>query len=152
MTQRKQNIFKGYRLKSEIVSKLEQLTEYENSLSQNQMLPDFSEREILEKAIEYYHSAIFGDEILDLRIERIGDITANKMDLILRPFVETLASISNTQLLKMNALLDLWALQFQLRSFNFHELDEPNDVEDRIEEGRKLTKYIEDLIIEKHNL
>lgn len=145
-------IKKTFRIEPKTMAQLEQIVEYENGLPQNRMISRVNEREILERAIEYYHSAVFGEEVLDLRLDRMTDIMANKIDIMLRPLIDTLASSSNTLHLKTETMISMFGLYFHMMGFKFYELDEPNDVKERIEESQKLSDYVKQILIDKYNL
>lgn len=152
MTVKKQKNFKGYRFKDSTVHLLNQMVDHENTKPENAMLSDISERELVENAIEYYHSAMFGEEVLDLRLDRLSENIANQINLMLRPLIEVLGSSVNTQFLKIETTAYMIGVYLHMLKFDFSQFDGETDIPERMVDVKKMVDVITEALIEAKDL
>lgn len=82
---------KSYRFNEKTNTKIKQLKEYLNEENKNVGLSLYSENSLIEEAINYYHSVKIGKDVVESSMERVSDVIVNKMELIMRTYVEELA-------------------------------------------------------------
>ena len=90
------NTRKNYRFDDATLIKLQQLQEVMNAEIEGSGIRTYSEKDIVVFAIEYYHAAKFGKDILNQELNKLELIISNTIDLVLRNYVDKFATALNT--------------------------------------------------------
>jgi hypothetical protein len=106
------NVRKTYKFSNETVDMLEQLVNKQSKKNKMYGLSSASERSVVETAIHYYYNSEFGKGVLDAAVDKMSQILANEMDILLRGYVDKFAialNILNTQneFLKLTAMIKM---------------------------------------------
>lgn len=98
-----ERVRKQYRLQKRYVDMLNEIVSYQNNLPEYvESGVEVGERNVVEEAIENYHTQIFGNKVLSNAIPQMTEILANKLDLKFDRFFENMAGFLNDLLLTEN--------------------------------------------------
>ena len=86
---------KTVRISTELDVKLKQLVESENAKYINTGHSKISENQVINDAIFYYHASKFGKDIFQQETERMQEIMANVVGLVMRTYFDQLAAALN---------------------------------------------------------
>lgn len=88
-------IKKTFRLSDQVIQKIEEIKQSKNYENNQNGSPELNATDIVSEAISFYHSHLFGKDVMDSTIQKLEVIISSAVNLTLRNYVEDFANALN---------------------------------------------------------